>query len=254
MPDSTASRLGLPVGVRACLFDLDGVLTRTAVVHAAAWKEMFDEFLLARSRSQGVPFVPFDVETDYLTWVDGKPRADGTRSFLASRGITLPEGTHGDPPGADTVNGLGNRKNDLVTRYIREKGVEVYPGSLRYLEAVREVGLATALVSSSANAADILRVTGLERFLDVRIDGLVARERGLPGKPAPDTFLEGAKELGIAPGEAAVFEDALSGVAAGARGGFLAVVGVDREGHPDKLRERGATAVVGDLDELLAGR
>ncbi|MDQ1295214.1 MAG: hypothetical protein QG608_3099 [Actinomycetota bacterium] len=251
MPDSTTKQLGLPAGVRACLFDLDGVLTRTAVVHSAAWKEMFDEFLSARSRAQGEPFVPFDIEIDYLTWVDGRPRADGTRSFLASRGITLPEGTHGDPPGGDTVIGLGNRKNELVTRHIREKGVEVYRGSLRYLQAVREAGLMTALVSSSANAADILRVTGLEKYLDVCIDGLVARERGLPGKPAPDTFLEAAKDLGVTPGEGAVYEDALSGVAAGAAGGFRAVVGVDREGQADKLREQGATVVVPDLEDLL---
>ena len=243
--------LGLPDTTRACLFDLDGVLTDTASVHAAAWKQMFDEYLRERSEQTGEPFVPFDPRADYDRYVDGKKRSDGTRSFLASRGIELPEGDPDDDPGAATVNGLGNRKNEIVLRRIHEDGVEVYDGSVRYLHAVRAAGVRTAVVSSSANTVEVLRVTGLTDLFDARVDGLVARERGLPGKPAPDTFLAGAAELGAGAGEAVVYEDALAGVEAGRAGGFALVVGVDRVGQADALREHGADVVVQDLAELL---
>lgn len=240
--------LGLPEGTRACLFDLDGVLTDTANVHAAAWKQMFDEFLRSRD---GDGFTPFDVHTDYGPYVDGKPRLEGTRSFLAARGIELPEGSPDDPADATTLWGLSTRKNDLVQERIRTDGVDVYPGSRRYLQATRDAGLATAVVSSSANAEQILRVTGLETLIDHRVDGVVARERGLPGKPAPDTFLAAADALGVDRTAAVVFEDALAGVQAGHAGKFGAVVGVDRLDQADALRAHGATVVVTDLADLL---
>jgi beta-phosphoglucomutase family hydrolase len=243
--------LGLPNGVRACLFDLDGVLTKTATVHAAAWKQMFDAYLRERAERTGEEFVPFDPKTDYGEYVDGKPRADGVRSFLQSRGIELPEGSPDDPPGAETISGLGNRKNELVVRLIREQGVEPYEGSVRYLEAVRDAGLRRAVVSSSANCHDVLIAAGIDDFFEARIDGVVAKHDHLKGKPAPDTFLAAARELDAAPGEAAVFEDALAGVAAGRAGNFASVVGVDRLGQADALREHGATIVVSDLAELL---
>jgi beta-phosphoglucomutase family hydrolase len=243
--------LGLPDGVRACLFDLDGVLTKTAVVHGAAWKQMFDEYLRERAEREGSEFVPFDPGGDYQRYVDGKPRYDGVRSFLSSRGIELPEGDTDDPPSAETVRGLGNRKNELVLRLIRERGVEAYQGSVRYLEAARDAGLRRAVVSASANCRDVLAAAGIEHFFEARIDGIVAEREGLNGKPAPDTFLAGARELGVGRGEAAVFEDALAGVEAGRAGGFAYVVGVDRVGQADALSEHGATVVVKDLAELL---
>ncbi len=243
--------LGLPGTIRAGLFDLDGVITQTATLHAAAWKEMFDAYLRRRAGATGEPFVPFDPLQDYGLYVDGKPRADGVRSFLASRGITLPEGDPDDPPEADTVRGLGNRKNELVVQLIRSAGVTVYEGSVRYLHAARDAGLARAVVSSSANTVDVLRSAGLLDLFDSRIDGVVAVERGLPGKPAPDTFLAAAQDLGVQPSQAAVFEDALAGVEAGRAGDFGFVVGVDRVGHAEALRARGADIVVTDLDELL---
>jgi beta-phosphoglucomutase family hydrolase len=246
--------LGLPDGARACLFDLDGVLTDTASVHAAAWKQMFDEFLTRWSQAHGEPFRPFDPVTDYRLYVDGKPRLDGTRAFLHSRGIELPEGDPGDPPDADTVIDLSTRKNGLVQELITTKGVEVYPGSVRYLHAVRDAGLRTALVSSSANAAQILDATGLIGLIDHRVDGVTAKERGLPGKPKPDTFLAAAADLGVPREQAVVFEDALAGVAAGRAGGFGAVVGVDRLDQADALRAHGADIVVADLAELLEDR
>jgi beta-phosphoglucomutase family hydrolase len=241
-------RLGLPEGVRACLFDLDGVITQTAKVHAVAWKEMFDAFLRQRD---GDGFTAFDLHDDYDRYVDGRPRADGVRTFLRSRGIELPDGDPDDPPTAETVNGLGNRKNDILQRRIRQDGVEVYEGSVRYLHAVRAAGLRTAVVSSSANSAEVLQVAGLTELFDARVDGQVARERHLPGKPKPDTFLAGAADLGVEPAEAAVFEDALAGVEAGHAGGFGIVVGVDRVGQADALEEHGADVVVGDLADLL---
>jgi beta-phosphoglucomutase family hydrolase len=242
---------GLPPGVTACLFDLDGVLTRTATVHAAAWKPMFDAFLEVWSTRTGQKFVPFDAGADYDQYVDGRPRLEGTRSFLQSRGIDLPEGSPDDPPGELTVNGLSNHKNDLVLRLLREGGVEVYEGSVRYVRAVRDAGLGTAVVSSSANTAEVLDAAGISDLFDARIDGVVAAERRLPGKPAPDMFLAGAAALGVGPDGAAVFEDALAGVGAGRAGGFALVVGVDRVGQADELRRHGADVVVGDLSELM---
>jgi beta-phosphoglucomutase family hydrolase len=243
--------LGLPDGIRACLFDMDGVLTRTATVHAAAWKEMFDEFLRRRADESAEPFVPFDVRSDYDRYVDGKKRADGVRSFLASRGINLPEGTPTDLPTVATVHGLGNRKNELVLAKM-SAGVEVYPGSVRYVKAARDAGLRRAVVSSSANTQTVLRVTGLADLFEEVVDGLVAEQDGLAGKPEPDMFLAAARRLNVPPAEAAVFEDALAGVAAGHAGHFGVVIGVDRVGHAEALRHNGADVVVEDLAELLA--
>jgi beta-phosphoglucomutase family hydrolase len=241
-------RFGLPDGVRACLFDLDGVITQTAKVHAAAWKEMFDAFLRERD---GDGFTPFDIHGDYDRYVDGKKRADGVRSFLASRDITLPEGTGTDPPTVDTVHGLGNRKNELVLEKMAA-GVEVYPGSVQYVEAVRDAGLRRAVVSSSANTRTVLRVTGLAELFEVVVDGVTAEEESLAGKPEPDMFLAAAGKLGVDPAQATVFEDALAGVEAGRAGGFGCVVGVDRVGQAEELQQHGATVVVSDLADLLA--
>ena len=246
--------LGLPDGIRGCLFDLDGVLTKTAKVHDAAWKQMFDEFLRARAGQSGQPFTPFDPVQDYEEYVDGKPRADGTRSFLASRGIELPEGSPDDAPDAQTVNGLGNRKNVLLLEMIRTSGVEAYEGSVRYVRAARDAGLHRAVVSSSANCHDVLVAAGIEDLFEARIDGVVAAREHLRGKPAPDTFLAGAKAAGLEPLEAAVFEDALAGVQAGRAGGFGYVVGVDRAGQAEALKAHGADIVVADLAELLDRR
>jgi beta-phosphoglucomutase family hydrolase len=243
--------LGLPDGIRGCLFDLDGVITKTAAVHDAAWQEMFDSFLRERSRLTGEPFVPFDPVADYENFVDGKPRADGTRSFLQSRGIELPEGSSGDPPDAQTVQGLSNRKNEILLRRIHSDGVEVYPGSIRYVRAARDAGLRRAVVSSSANTHDVLAAAHIGDLFEVVIDGLVAEREHLQGKPAPDTFLAGARALRLEPGEAVVFEDAQAGVAAGRAGRFGCVIGVDRLGQADALREHGADVVVADLAELL---
>jgi beta-phosphoglucomutase family hydrolase len=243
--------LGLPEGVTACLFDLDGVLTDTAAVHAAAWKQTFDEFLRARAEQDGTTFVPFDQHADYLSYVDGKPRPAGVRDFLASRGITLPEGSPDDPPGAATVNGVGNAKNQDLVRRIRADGVGVFEGSRRYLEAAGDAGLRRAVVSSSANTEDVLAVTGLAQYIELRVDGVTIREEHLAGKPAPDTFLKAAERLGVEPMAAAVFEDAIAGVQAGRAGGFGAVIGVDRTGQAAELRANGASVVVGDLAELL---
>jgi beta-phosphoglucomutase family hydrolase len=243
--------LGLPDGVVACLFDLDGVLTKTAEVHAQAWKRVFDDFLERWSTEHGAPFAPFDLHADYDAYVDGKPRLDGVRDFLGSRGIELPEGGPDDPPGAETVGGLAKAKNDLVLALIREHGVEPYEGSVRYLEAARDAGLRRAVVSSSHNCRDVLEAAGIARLLEARVDGVTAEERGLRGKPAPDMFLAGAEALGVAPARAAVFEDALAGVQAGRDGGFGLVVGVDRAGQRDALLAHGAGIVVDDLAELL---
>ncbi|MEH1057317.1 beta-phosphoglucomutase family hydrolase [Micromonospora sp. CPCC 206171] len=245
--------LGLPAHVSACLFDLDGVLTQTAKVHNAAWKQTFDAFLARRAAATGEPFRPFDPGPDYNRYVDGRPRADGVRSFLASRGVVLPEGSPDDPPEADTVNGVGNRKNVVLLERIHHDGVEVYPGSVTYLRAAVAAGLRRAVVSASANCRDVVAAAGLEPLLEARVDGLVARAEGLRGKPHPDTFLAGAKLLGVDPANAAVFEDALAGVAAGRAGGFGYVVGVDRVGQADELRAHGADIVVTDLSDLLKG-
>lgn len=245
------TRLGLPSSIHACLFDLDGVLTETATLHAKAWQRMFDGFLSARARSGGQPFVPFDVVRDYDLYVDGKPREDGTRSFLASRGIELPQGTDDDPATAETIQGLAKRKNGILLALMREQGVKAYPGSVRYVRAVKSAGLRTAVVSSSENCHEMLIASGIEDLFDARIDGVVAVERHLAGKPAPDTFLAAARALGVTPTQAAVFEDALAGVAAGHAGRFGFVVGVDRVGQADELRRHGADVVVTDLAALM---
>ncbi|MEV0188998.1 beta-phosphoglucomutase family hydrolase [Kitasatospora purpeofusca] len=243
--------LGLPDDIRAFLFDLDGVLTQTAMVHAAAWKDTFDDFLRAEAARTGGPFTPFDAVADYDAYVDGRPRLDGTRAFLGSRGIELPEGTDADPPGTRTVQGISRAKNDTVLRMIREQGVSPYRGSVDYVRRLRALGLPTAVVSSSANCRDVLRAAGIEGYFDVIVDGLVAARDALPGKPAPDTYLAAARALGVEPAHAAVFEDALAGVASGRAGGFGAVVGVDRVGQAAELRRDGATVVVQDLAELI---
>ena len=245
-------RLGLPDNIVACLFDLDGVLTQTAKVHEAACKEMFDAYLHDRAAHTGEAFRAFE-PADYDRYVDGKPRFDGVRSFLESRGIHLPEGSHDDARGAETIGGLGNRKNQLVLALIHENGVQPYEGSVRYVHAVIEARLKRAVVSSSANCRDVLAAAGLDGLFDTIIDGYVAEERHLRGKPAPDTFLEAAKDLGVEPRDAAVFEDALAGVEAGRAGGFGYVVGVDRVGQADALKAHGADIVVSDLAELLEG-
>jgi beta-phosphoglucomutase family hydrolase len=243
--------LGLPDAVRGCLFDLDGVLTKTAKVHDAAWTEMFDSFLREWSSATDTPFVPFDPVKDYEQYVDGKPRLDGTRSFLTSRGIALPDGNETDPAGAHTIYGLSNRKNQIFLEKIQSEGVEVYQGSVRYVRAAGDAGFHRAVVSSSANCRDILAAAHIEDLFEKRIDGIVAKREHLRGKPAPDTFLAGARTLGLEPGAAAVFEDALAGVAAGRAGQFGYVVGVDRLGQAAALREHGADVVVPDLSELL---
>jgi beta-phosphoglucomutase family hydrolase len=243
--------LGLPDDIQACLFDMDGVLTKTAAVHAAAWKQMFDEFLQARAKADGSEFKAFDQHDDYDEYVDGKPREDGVRDFLASRDITLPEGHPDDKPDAQTVYGLGNRKNELLLKKIKQDGVEVFDGSVKYLQAVQQAGLRRAVVSSSANTQMVLQVTGLEKYFEVRVDGVTIAQQHLHGKPAPDTFLDAARQLGVEPAHAAVFEDALSGVAAGHAGHFGFVVGVDRVNQAQALAEHGADKVVEDLSELL---
>ncbi|MBN1529189.1 MAG: beta-phosphoglucomutase family hydrolase [Thermoleophilaceae bacterium] len=236
----------LPETIRACLLDMDGVLTDTASTHARAWKQTFDE-VLARHPGQA----PFDADSDYKAYVDGKTRYDGVASFLASRRIELPRGTADDSPEAETVAGVGNRKNELVQRLIAEDGVIVYEGSVRFVKEVRAAGLKTSVVSSSANTEQILAAAGIPDLFDARVDGVVIAREGLAGKPAPDSFLRGAELLGVAPSAAAVFEDALAGVEAGRAGDFGLVVGVDRHGDPDALREHGAEIVVRDLAELV---
>ena len=233
--------LGLPDKVHACLFDLDGVLTDTASVHNKAWKATFDAYLTQRAEHTGAKFVPFD----------GKKREDGVRSFLDSRGIKLPDGSPDDSGDKETVYGLGNRKNEMFQKVLEKDGVEVFDGSRRYLEAASAAGLGIAVVSSSANTREVLHITGLERFIQQRVDGVTLREEHIAGKPAPDSYLRGAQLLDVPPDAAAVFEDALSGVAAGRAGHFGFVVGVDRVGQAEDLRKNGADVVVTDLAELL---
>ncbi len=242
----------MPTGVTACLFDLDGVLTQTAKVHSAAWKQMFDDYLRERARRTDEAFVPFDPIREYDQYVDGKPRYDGVRAFLASRGVELPEGDPSDTPDTETIDGLGNRKNEIVLRLIREQGVQPYEGSVRYVKAVQAAGLRRAVVSSSTNCRDVLAAAGIQDLFEEIIDGVVAEREHLQGKPAPDTFLAGARALGVKPAEAAVFEDALAGVEAGRAGRFGFVVGVDRVGQAEALRAHGADLVVDDLAKLLS--
>lgn len=243
-----------PNNISACLFDLDGVLTRTATMHAAAWKQMFATFLRERSRQTGETFRPFEIATDYVAHVDGRLREDGVRAFLASRGIVLPDGAPDDLPTAETVHGLATRKNELLLALIRRDGVEVYEGSIRFVHAVRNVGLRSAVVSASRNTQAVLASTGMESLFEVRIDGIIASERHLAGKPAPDTFLAAAAALGVDAARCAVFEDAVAGVEAGRAGAFGWIVGVDRVGQGEALRQYGADFVVSDLSELLEER
>jgi beta-phosphoglucomutase family hydrolase len=243
--------LGLPEKIEALLFDMDGVLTQTATIHAEAWKQTFDAFLRRRADRTGTEFVPFDKTADYDDYVDGLPREDGVRSFLKSRGIELPEGSDDDPPDADTIYGIGNDKNQRVLKLIHEQGVQAYEGSVRYVQAAQRAGLQRAVVSSSTNTHDVLAAAKLTGLFDAVIDGVVAQSEHLHGKPAPDTYLAGAKALGVEPGRAAVFEDALAGVEAGRAGKFGYVVGVDRVGQRGALKAHGADVVVSDLAELL---
>lgn len=243
--------LGLRDGITALLFDLDGVLTKTAEVHAAAWKEMFDGVLAVHDDDPAVDSRPFDPKADYHQYVDGKPRYDGVRDFLASRGLHPPEGSPTDTASDETIRGLGDRKNAVVQQIIKTKGVDPYEGSVRYLHAARDAGLGIAVVSSSANAEAVLDAAGLSEFISVRVDGKVAADEGITGKPAPDMYLVAAERLGATPETSAVFEDAISGVQSGAAGHFAMVIGVDRGGQPEALREAGATVVIDDLADLL---
>jgi beta-phosphoglucomutase family hydrolase len=245
------TKLGLPDAITACLFDLDGVLTDTAAVHDRAWKQMFDQFLKQRD---GDGFVPFDSDSDYGNFVDGRPRNDGVRDFLRSRHISLPEGDPSDGADADTISGLANRKNQLLLHAIDTDGVRVFEGSRHYLQAARDAGVGRFVVSSSANTEQVLTVTGLAGFIEGRIDGVTITEQHLRGKPAPDSFLAGAKLAGVSPARSAVFEDALAGVEAGRAGRFGIVVGVNRldDQHGKDLHQHGADIVVRDLAELLA--
>lgn len=235
----------------AVLFDLDGVLTSTARVHSACWKKMFDEFLARYAAEKNESFGPFDIGADYRLYVDGKPRYDGVRSFLESRGIQLPQGSPDDKPEERTVCGLGNRKDELFNELVRSEGVEAYAGSIDWVRSLRSQGIKTAVVSSSKNCRVILQVAGIEDLFDTRIDGEVAARRSIPGKPAPDTFLEAANELRVKPNRAVVVEDAISGVQAGHAGDFALVIGVDRHDDADALRDNGADIVVKDLAEML---
>ena len=235
----------------AILLDLDGVITDTASVHAACWKQMFDEYLLNRATLRGEPFRPFEIATEYRLYVDGKPRFDGVRDFLTSRGIELPEGSMDDPPEAETVGGLGNRKNDLVNNIIEEKGVEPYEGSVTFIRQLRHQGFKIAVVTSSQNCTAVLKAAKLDHFFDLQVDGNVIHAEHLAGKPAPDTYLRAAKLLGVEPSRAVVIEDALSGVEAGSAGNFGLVIGVARKGNAEELRRHGAHLVVNDLGELV---
>lgn len=235
----------------AVLFDLDGVLTATAKVHALAWKKTFDEYLRKRSERTGETYLPFDIVDDYKHYVDGKLRYDGVDSFLRSRGIDLPWGDSADPPDAESVCGIGNFKNEMVKEAIETQGVEVFDGSVALVKGLRQIGVRTAVVSASRNCRTVLKAAGIEELFEIRVDGVVAEEAGLSGKPAPDTFLKAAELLGVEPARAVVIEDAVSGVQAGRAGGFGLVIGVDRKGDPEALAENGADIVVGDLSELL---
>lgn len=249
--DPAAERVGLPHGIEACLFDMDGVLTDTARLHRLAWAATFDEFLCRRAGTEGSAFEPFDSNRDYDRYIDGKLRYDGVRAFLAARRIQLPDGDPSDPPTVDTICGLGNRKNERVLTLLRDHGVAAFVGSTRYLRAARAAGLRCGVVSASANADEVLRNARLAQWLEVQVDGNVARTKSLRGKPAPDTYLEGARLLHVEPERAAVFEDAAAGVDAARAGGFGFVVGVARSGDDRRLRRHGADVVVTDLADLL---
>lgn len=235
----------------AVLLDLDGVITDTANLHAACWKQMFDQYLQRRATQKSEVFLPFDIVTDYRLYVDGKPRFDGVRDFLSSRGIRLPEGTVDDSPQQETVGGLGNRKNELVNQVIEEKGIEPYDGSVKLINQLHERGFKIAVVTSSQNCDVVLTAAKLNDRFEVKVDGNTIHAQHLAGKPAPDTFLTAAKLLGVRPARAVVIEDAISGVQAGLAGNFGLVIGVARKGNADELRRHGAHVVVSDLEELV---
>jgi beta-phosphoglucomutase family hydrolase len=235
----------------AVLFDLDGVITNTADLHAACWKQMFDEYLKKRAAERGEVFRPFDLALDYRRHVDGKPRFDGVRDFLASRGVRLPEGSPHDPPQVETVGGLGNRKNELINKVIAEVGVAPYEGTVKLIHQLRPRGFKIAVVTSSQNCEAVLRAAKLEAFFDRHVDGNTIEAERLAGKPAPDTYLMAAKLFGVEPRRAVVIEDAISGVEAGHNGKFGLVIGVARKGNADELRRHGADLVVSDLGELV---
>ena len=235
----------------AVLLDLDGVITDTASLHAACWKQMFDEYLQRHATQTGEAFRPFDIATDYRLYVDGKPRFDGVRDFLRSRELHLPEGSPDDPPQAETVGGLGNRKNELINKVIQEEGVEPYAGSVHLIHQLRDRGFKIAVVTSSQNCDTVLRAARLDAFFEIRVDGHMIHAQGLAGKPAPETFLMAAKLLGVEPARTVVIEDAISGVQAGTHGHFGLVIGVARKGNAEELRQHGAHLVVNDLGELV---
>jgi HAD superfamily hydrolase (TIGR01509 family) len=250
-----------PECFEAVLFDLDGVLTATEKVHAACWKRMFDDYLRTRAGDAGrerLPgsadaFRPFDIETDYKMYVDGRPRYDGVETFLESRGMRLPHGDPDGPAGTSSVSALGNLKDEMVNAIFASEGVEIYDDAIAVVRYVLDNGMRTGVVSSSNSCAAVLRVAGIAGLFEVRIDGEVATERNLPGKPAPDTFLAAARELGVEPTRTAIVEDAIAGVQAGRDGGFGLVIGVDRKGDPDALRQHGAHVVVADLRKMIPG-
>ena len=250
MPQPDAQRRITRERYDAVLLDLDGVITDTASIHAACWKQMFDEYLQKRAIERGEAFRPFDIAADYRLYVDGKPRYDGVRDFLTSRGIRLPEGSPDDPAQAETVHGLGNRKNDLVNKIIEEGGVVPYEGSVKFLHQLRNQRFKVAVVTSSQNCTAVLKAAKLDHFFDVQVDGNTIHVQHLAGKPAPDTFLMAARLLGVEPKRAIVIEDALSGVEAGSAGDFGLVIGVARKGNAEELRRHGAHLVVNDLGEL----
>lgn len=233
------------------IFDMDGVVTDTVVTHANAWKQLFDEFLQKQAEEQNKPFHPFDIDNDYRRYVDGKPRYDGVSSFLESRGISLPYGQPADSIDEETICGLGNRKNKYFNEQLSKEGVRIYKSSIAFIKWLRKSGISTAIISASRNAEEVLRAGGVRDLFDVKVDGVTSDELGLKGKPQPDIFLEAAKQLGVRPNHTAIVEDALAGVKAGQLGGFKLVIGVDRSGHSDDLKEHGADIVVSDLGELL---
>jgi beta-phosphoglucomutase family hydrolase len=251
MPQPETRRIITRERYDAVLLDLDGVITDTAGIHAVCWKQMFDEYLQKRATQRGEEFLSFDREVDYRLYVDGKPRFDGVRDFLTSRNIQLPEGSPNDPAQAETVCGLGNRKNDLVNKIIEGKGVEPYAGSVKLIRQLGQLKFKIAVVTSSQNSTAVLRAANLDAFFDVQVDGNMILAEHLAGKPAPDTFLKAAKLLGVEPSRAVVIEDALSGVEAGSAGSFGLVIGVARKGNADELRHHGAHLVVNDLGELV---
>jgi beta-phosphoglucomutase family hydrolase len=248
MPDDSSPRRLSDLD--AVIFDMDGVVTETATVHASAWKKLFDEFLRARADETGEPFEPFDEKADYESYVDGKNRYDGVRSFLESRSITLPDGDPSDPPGDGTVCALGNRKDEYFLAHVQEEGVRPYESTVRLIRDLRSKGKPIGLVTASRNADQVLAGAGVADLFDARVDGVVSADLGLKGKPDPAAYLEAARRLGVDPAKTAVVEDARSGVEAGARGGFGLVVGVARAGQEAALKKAGADVVVKDLGEL----